>query len=244
MQLDKKGWFRNICTKNGFTPSEPQLEQLDHYVNLLLDWNKKINLISRKDEENIWTYHILHCISPLFKINILEGSKMVDIGTGGGLPGIPIKILRPDISLLCLDATRKKAGAVSQMVNDLDLHEVEIVWGRAEEIGVQPKYLHKFDLAIARAVAPLNELVSWSMGFLKKGQSDPTASKDEAVRMNITSPALIAYKGGDLEKEIEISKRKFPRSNTVIIDLAFNGSEQLIASDKKLLVCTCDKSII
>ena len=77
-------------------------------MKLLLDWNKKINLISRKDEENVWTYHILHSISLLFKVKIFEGSKIVDIGSGGGLPGIPLKILHPNISLLCLDATRKR----------------------------------------------------------------------------------------------------------------------------------------
>jgi 16S rRNA (guanine527-N7)-methyltransferase len=237
MQLDKKGWLSNLCTKNGITPSELQLEQLEHYVNLLLDWNQKINLISRKDEENIWTYHILHCISPLFKIQISEGKKVIDIGTGGGLPGIPLKILRPDISLLCLDATRKKANAVLQMVNALKLSDIEIIWGRAEEVGVQSEYIHKFDLAIARAVAPLSELVSWSKVFLKKRkQSNLAVHKDKVDRINIISSALIAYKGGDLAKEIEIAKRKHPQLEISTIDLAFPGLEQLIASDKKILV--------
>jgi len=237
MQLDKKVWLRDLCVRNGLIPSELQLEQLEQYVNLLLDWNKKINLISRKDEENIWTYHILHCISPLFKINILEGSKMVDIGTGGGLPGIPLKILRPDISLLCLDATRKKANAVSQMINDLKLRDIEIVWGRAEEIGVQSKYLHKFDIAIARAVAPLNELVSWAMGFLKKRTQPKIIIKaNKTDHLDINSSALIALKGGDLAKEIEIAKLKHPQLDISAIDLIFTGSEQLIASDKKMLI--------
>jgi 16S rRNA (guanine527-N7)-methyltransferase len=237
MQFESKVWLRNICTNNGLSPTELQFEQLEHYVNLLLDWNKKINLISRKDEENIWTYHILHCISPLFKIKIFKGTKMVDIGTGGGLPGIPLKILRPDISLLCLDATRKKANAVLQMVTELKLNDVEIVWGRAEEIGVQPKYLHKFDIAIARAVAPLNELLSWSMGFFKKiNQPKINVKAEKADYLEITSSVLIALKGGDLTKEMEIAKQKFPKLEISAIDLAFAGSEQLIASDKKMLV--------
>ena len=131
MQPEKKTWFRTLCIRNGFTPTDIQIEQLDQYVNFLLEWNKKINLISRKDEENIWTYHILHSVSPLFKVKIREGSRIVDIGTGGGLPGVPLKILRPDISLLCLDATRKKANAVSQMVEDLKIKNVNVIWGRS-----------------------------------------------------------------------------------------------------------------
>jgi len=97
VQSEKTNWFRTLCVKNGFIPTDLQLEQLNQYVRLLLDWNKKINLISRKDEENVWTYHILHSISPLFKFRVTEGSRFVDIGSGGGLPGIPLKILRPDI---------------------------------------------------------------------------------------------------------------------------------------------------
>lgn len=131
MQSEKTNWFRTLCVKNGFIPTDLQLEQLNQYVQLLLDWNKKINLISRKDEENIWTYHILHSISPLFKIKMMEGSRIVDIGSGGGLPGIPLKILRPDISLLCLDATRKKTNSISQMVDELKLESVHVLWGES-----------------------------------------------------------------------------------------------------------------
>jgi len=214
-----------------------QLEQLDQYVNLLLDWNKKINLISRKDEENIWTYHILHSVSPLFRVKLMEASRIVDIGTGGGLPGIPLKILRPDISLLCLDATRKKANAVLEMVEDLKIKNVKVLWGRAEEIGIQPEHLHKFDFAIARAVCQLNELISLSINFLKK--QSYSGSLENTVSGNLIEPkppALIAFKGGDLTQEIDMAKRQHPRVNINSVDLTFTGSEQLIASDKKILI--------
>jgi 16S rRNA (guanine527-N7)-methyltransferase len=152
VQPENKIWFRTLCIRNGLTPTDLQLEQLDQYVNLLLGWNKKINLISRKDEKNVWTYHVLHSISPLFKMKMIEGSRMVDIGSGGGLPGIPIKILRPDIFLLSLDATMKKVSAVSQIIDELKLKNINAVWGRAEEICKQSEYFRKFDFAIARAV--------------------------------------------------------------------------------------------
>ena len=236
MQSEKKIWFRELCEKNGLTPTDDQLEQLDYYVVLLLEWNKKINIISRKDEENIWTYHILHSISPLLNIEIKQNSAIVDIGTGGGLPGIPIKILRPDLSMLCIDSTGKKIKAVSQMISDIKLDNIQALWGRAEEIGSQPDYAWKFDFAIARAVAPLKDLLCWSKIFLKSKDQKRLTKIHMNGRVDPNPPALLAFKGGDLSEEIEIAKRKHPQINIESIDLTFTGSEQLIASDKKILV--------
>lgn len=237
MQPEMKTWFRTLCVKNGLSLTDLQIEQLDQYVNLLLDWNKKINLISRKDEENIWTYHILHCVSPLFKMKLKEGSRVVDIGTGGGLPTVPLKILRPDISLLCLDATRKKANAVSQMVEDLKIKNVNVIWGRAEEVGLQSEHLQKYDFAIARAVCQLKELISLSINFLKK--RNYSGSHNNIISGNLIDPnppALIAFKGGDLIQEVDLAQQKYPQVNIKVINLTFAGSEQLIASDKKILI--------
>jgi 16S rRNA (guanine527-N7)-methyltransferase len=237
MYFEKKNWFREICIKNGLTPTNGQLEQLDYYVVLLLEWNKKINIISRKDEENVWTYHILHSISPLFRIEIKQSSAIVDIGTGGGLPGIPIKILRPDLSLLCIDSTGKKINAVSQMISDIKLTNIHALWGRAEELGLQPEYTGKFDFAIARAVAPLKDLLYWSRVFLKSiNQNKIDAKANIKSLLDPNPPALIAFKGGDLSEEIESAKRKYPQINVQSIDLTFNESEHLIASDKKALI--------
>ena len=237
MHPEKKIWFRDLCVRNGLTPTDSQLEQLDYYVVLLLEWNKKINIISRKDEENVWTYHILHSISPLFEIEIKQNSAVVDIGTGGGLPGIPLKILRPDLSMLCIDSTGKKINAVSQMISDIKLNNIYALWGRAEEVGSQPEYTGKFDFAIARAVAPLKDLLSWSKIFLKSIDPNRITIKTHINgRINPNPPALLAFKGGDLSEEMEIAKRKHQQINIQSIDIIFTGSEQLIASDKKILV--------
>ena len=228
MQFEKINWFRTICNENGFIVTDIQLEQLDYYVKLLLDWNKKINLISRKDEENFWSYHILHSVAPLFKLKITESCKIVDIGTGGGLPGIPIKILRPDIFLLCLDATRKKANAVLQMVKELKLKNVDVLWGRAEEIGIQSEYLHKFDFVMARAVCQLNELIFLSGNFLK--MQNLYSPNEKIIYDGIIDPkppALIAFKGGNLTKEINLVKREYPQAIIDEINLTFKGSRKI-----------------
>lgn len=237
MRAEKKIWFREICLKNGFTPTDDQIEQLDYYVVLLLEWNKKINIVSRKDEENVWTYHILHSISILFKIEIKRNCSIVDIGTGGGLPGIPIKILRPDISILCIDSTSKKINAVLQMIRDIKLNNIFALWGRAEELGLHQEHSGKYDYTVARAVAPLKDLIYWSKSFLKRiGPDRLTIETRENNRMGLNPPALIAFKGGDLSREIELAERKYNQLNMQSIDLTFYGSEQLIASDKKILV--------
>jgi 16S rRNA (guanine527-N7)-methyltransferase len=236
IQPEKKIWFRDICRKNGLLPTDEQLEQLAYYVVLLLEWNKKINIISRKDEENVWTYHVLHSISPLFKLEIHQNSTMVDIGTGGGLPGVPIKILRPDLSLLCIDSTGKKINALSQMIKDIQLDKIQAVWGRAEEIGLQTEYAGKFDFAVARAVAPLKDILYWAKPFLKKKENNNGIIKTLInSRIESNPPVLLVFKGGELSQEIEIARRKQPQIKIQTIDLALNGSEQLIASDKKIL---------
>jgi 16S rRNA (guanine527-N7)-methyltransferase len=236
MYTEKKILFRELCLKNGLAPTDEQIEQLSYFVVLLLEWNKKINIISRKDEENVWKYHILHSISPLFKLEIKQNSRVVDIGTGGGLPGVPIKILRPDLKFLCIDSTGKKIKALSQMISNLNLGGIDTVWGRAEEIGLHPEYTNQFDFALARAVAPLKNLLCWAKFFLKREQKTRLRKVVSSGKLDLSSPALIAFKGGAVSEEIEIAKRKQPYSQIQSIDLSVYGSEELIASDKKILV--------
>lgn len=169
-QIDQVNEFRKVCTYNGILTTDKQISQLCKYQDLLIKWNKHINLISRKDEDNLWIKHILHCVSLLFKVKIKSHSKIVDIGTGGGLPGIPIKILRPDLTFLLIDATRKKTNAVSEIIRDIGISKINIEWGRAENIGLMPCFYKMFDLVIARAVASISKLVDWSKLFLVRGR--------------------------------------------------------------------------
>lgn len=237
IDVDKKNWFRTLCSKNGLAPTDEQLEQLAFYVVLLLDWNKKINIISRKDEENVWTFHILHSISLLFKLEINKNSSIVDIGTGGGLPSVPLKILRPDLTFLCVDSTGKKIKALAQMIQEIGLKNIHAVWGRAEETGMLPEFKGKYDIAVARAVSSLTDVLSWAKPFLKnRKQKEGTSNKNDTNHAQIYESNLLVFKGGDLSKEIETARRRHPSIDVQSIDLTFNGSEQIIASDKKILV--------
>lgn len=100
--------FRSICHANGLTLDDMTLQRLSAYVELLSSWNTKINLVSRLDAQNLWLTHLLHCVSVLFFVKIPAKAKVLDLGTGGGLPGVPLAILRPDLDITLLDSIRKK----------------------------------------------------------------------------------------------------------------------------------------
>ncbi|MCL5268069.1 MAG: 16S rRNA (guanine(527)-N(7))-methyltransferase RsmG [Bacteroidetes bacterium] len=221
-------WFVSVCSSNGLTVSENQAAKFEAYRRLLVDWNRRINLMSRKDEENFYPKHAINCISFLFKSNLKPGAKILDLGTGGGLPGIPLKILNPDLNLCLVDSIAKKTTAVSSISGELDLANVEVVTGRAEELAKTDEFKGQFDYVISRAAGKLGELAKWSRGFLKGAE----------VRIGSTIPAgtLIVLKGGELTDELKHARNlKFVESISVD-EITFDGMDELDNKDKKLVV--------
>ena len=231
--------MRTTCSQNGLQLDDKQLALLERYSLELLEWNKSINLVSRRDEENFWRVHVLHSLSVLFKLEIPPRSIVLDLGTGGGLPGLPIKIARPDLVITLLDSTQKKTKVVDDIVRALGLAGARVVWARAEEAGRQKDYAHRFDVVFARAVASLKDLVRWSAPLLKhaivRGVSVEESRPADAKRM-IVGPSLIAFKGGDIESEIR-QVRNDPRVKAVsTMDLSIAGSNPRETGEKKLVV--------
>lgn len=223
-------WLRTVCAKNGLKIQDEQLDLIGKYVRLLLEWNEKINLISRRDEENVWQSHILHSIAPLFQMKLREGARVVDLGTGGGLPGIPLKILNPTIRLTMIDSTQKKIMAVDEMTKSLGFNNAAAVWGRAEELAVRKEFHQKFDLAVARGVGPLEELVRLAHPFLAiQIPSTVTPGGTE-----FPAGCLLAYKGGDLEQELAKSRLNKAVRELEVRTLAGEGLDP--AADKKLVI--------
>jgi 16S rRNA (guanine527-N7)-methyltransferase len=228
-------WFQSLCALNQLPLDDTQVEQLQEYAGLLLRWNQKVNLISRKDEENVWERHILHCASLLFNISISSTAKLIDLGTGGGLPGIPIKILVPTVSLVLVDSVKKKAQAVEDVVHQLSLTNVNVECSRAEQLGTRPGFYSEFDYVIARGVAKLSKLVLWSFPLLKLRRTElPEATR--SGKPLIKPPALITMKGGDLGKEIRGAKRSPHVQDIEILDLKVKGVEQTHNPDRKVVI--------
>ncbi len=231
-------WLNTVCADNGLILGEERLALLEVLAVRLLEWNKKINLISRRDEENFWSSHLLHCLSPLFKIELPKGSRVLDLGTGGGLPGLPLKIVRPDLAFTLLDSTQKKINVVRDLINTLRLDGVATVWGRAEEIGETKEHNHQYDIVIARAVASLKDLVCWSEPFLKSNITfaPPSTVVVQERKLQIERPTLIALKGGDLEGEIG-QIRKMPQVKSItVLNLTLEGSSQFEGGEKKIVL--------
>ena len=162
-----------------------QLRQFAALDELYRDWNSKINVISRKDIDSLYEKHVLHSLSIATQINFEPGTSIIDIGTGGGFPGIPLAIFFPDVQFHLVDSIGKKLKVVNAVAEAVGLKNVTTQQTRAEEIKNR-----KFDFAVSRAVAPLKDLWTWSKPLIKKGDRQELPN------------GLISLKGGDLTVEI------------------------------------------
>jgi 16S rRNA (guanine527-N7)-methyltransferase len=166
---------------------------------------------------------------------------VLDLGTGGGLPGIPLKILLPQTSFTLLDSTGKKIKVVQQIIRDLSLEDVTAVWGRAEDLGMQSAYHKRYDTVVARGVGSLRDLVRWSWPFLRSGDRGELRAASEGARsgsrlISVEPPALVALKGGDLDGEIRSAKTRTGIRMVRVIDLRLRGAVQLEEGEKKIVL--------
>ncbi len=173
-----------------FTPK--QLSQFKALEELYKQWNAKINVISRKDIDSLYEKHVLHSLSIAAVFDFPAGIEIIDIGTGGGFPGVPLAIFFPDVKFHLVDSINKKLKIIEAIKEAIGLSNLTTQHTRAEDIKNQ-----KFDFAVSRAVAPLKELWTWSKPLLKNSQFE----KEE----NIYKSGLICLKGGDLAQEISAS---------------------------------------
>ena len=144
------------------------VEKFSKYGDLLLEWNKIMNLTAVTDEREIVLKHYIDSITILPYLDRICCKTFIDIGTGAGFPGIPVKILRPDINVVLLDSLGKRVNLLNIVISELGLKEIRAVHMRAEDGGRAPEFREKFDCAAARAVAPMNILLEYCMPFVKK----------------------------------------------------------------------------
>jgi 16S rRNA (guanine527-N7)-methyltransferase len=225
--------FEKVCLENGLRVTGYEIEKLNRYVKLLMEWNRKVNLISRR-ELDIWRNHILHSISPLFILDIDQRGKILDLGTGGGLPGIPWAVLLPNVDFILLDGTKKKINAVKDIISKIGLKNVTPVWGRAEVMCKRREFKGKFNYVICRAVGDLKKVAKWSFPLLGKN-SDKFLEKGEK-KYYLHRGTLIAFKGGDIDDEIKSAGRLKFVAEIKVLDLKFLESKEIDLKDKKIVL--------
>ena len=172
--------------KLGITLSEIQLRQFYNYMNLLIEWNRKINLTAITEPDEIILKHFVDSLT--ISKYISDGTKVVDVGTGAGFPGIPLKIYRQDIEITLLDSLQKRINFLDEVIRELNLEKIETIHSRVEDFGKDKKYREKFDTATSRAVANLATLSEYLLPLVKVGGK------------------VISMKGSLIEEELELSK--------------------------------------
>jgi 16S rRNA (guanine527-N7)-methyltransferase len=188
-----------------FTPE--QLKQFAALEPLYKEWNSKINVISRKDIDGLYEKHVLHSLAIAAAFQFEPGMEILDIGTGGGFPGIPLAIYFPEVKFHLADSIAKKLKVVDAITEHLELKNITTQHIRAEEIKNR-----KFNFVVSRAVAPLKDLWKWSKPLLKRSH-EPVVRSSESIpdselrtlNSELSSPGLICLKGGDLTNEIHES---------------------------------------
>ncbi|RPH30754.1 MAG: 16S rRNA (guanine(527)-N(7))-methyltransferase RsmG [Bacteroidales bacterium] len=164
--------------------SSAQRKQLSDLEPLYRDWNSRINVISRKDIDNIFLHHVLHSLAIAKVISFTKNTRIIDIGTGGGFPGIPLAIYFPYCNFTLVDSIGKKIAVANEVIQSLGLINVNAIKSRAEELN------DEFDFVVTRAVAPLPAINNWAHKIIKPGG------------LNQLPNGIIALKGGDLKDEI------------------------------------------
>ena len=181
--IDLKKKFPNL--------SKEQIEKLNKLIPLYTDWNSKVNLISRRDIDNLFTNHILHSLAIGKIINFKDGSDVLDVGTGGGFPGIPLSILFPNVNFTLLDSIGKKIKVVDAISNNLSLKNIRTVNDRVEN------HFDKYDFVLSRAVLRMNKFYS-------------IVGKNINLKsLNKLPNGIISLKGGDLENELKEFNNNF-----------------------------------
>lgn len=149
--------------------SDVQAQQLGQFCTLVEAWNRRTNLISQQDAARLWERHVLPSIIPLRFVEIPPESWILDVGSGGGFPAIPLKILRPDLQMLLVDSVRKKTLFLQKAISDLGLEKIAVANRRVEELANRAELRERFDLITARAVGAIELLLDWGEPFLKNG---------------------------------------------------------------------------
>ncbi|MCM1992350.1 16S rRNA (guanine(527)-N(7))-methyltransferase RsmG [Oceanirhabdus seepicola] len=222
--------FEKACEDVDIKFNEDMYNKFMKYKELIKEWNKKVNLTAITEDEEIIKKHFIDSIKVLKNDGLRHGNKVIDIGTGGGFPGIPLKIVLPDIKITLLDSLNKRINFLNIVIEELGLENIDTIHGRAEDFGQNPKYREKYDYAVSRAVANLTVLSEFCIPFVKvdgkflamKGPAVEEELNEAKKAVNVLGGELkvvdnVVVEGSDLNHNLvcilkkKSTPKKYPR---------------------------------
>lgn len=217
--------FRNSMNSIGIELTDSQLNAFETYYDMLIDRNKVMNLTAITEFDEVMDKHFFDSVYLFRSIELKADYKLIDIGTGAGFPGIPLKIVFPELKITLLDSLNKRVGFLNDVIDELNLNGIEAIHGRAEDIARDKAYRASYDIAVSRAVANLSTLSEYCLPFVKIGGKFVSYKSGDCADEVDNAKAAIHLLGGKINKIDEFSYSNNSRS-FIVIDKVMNTSNK------------------
>lgn len=203
--MDNKALLQDCCQQMQVNLTEDMAEKFMTYMDIMLKWNETVNLTAIREEREVVLRHFADCLSIVPYLTVTEDTTIIDVGTGAGFPGLPVKIVYPEVGMTLLDSLQKRITFLEEATKKLSLTQVDCVHARAEDGGKNPLYREQFDYCVSRAVANLAVLAEYCLPFVKVGGALVALKGPEITEELANAAGALEKLGGKVSKVVEIT---------------------------------------